>query len=80
VSATSLFGRDRSTWTQSGRELRQVRRLPGQRAMFGPERIAEVLVWRRTVGADDQDFLTVKPAVAPYSRRETDALDPGWAK
>lgn len=65
VSATSFFGSYSSTWTQNGRELRQVRRLQGQRGIFGPERIAEVLVWLRTVGADDQDFLTVKPAAAP---------------
>jgi len=48
--------------------------------MFGPERMAEMLVWLRMVGADDKDFFTVKPAAAPYSRRGTDALDPGWAK
>ena len=65
VSATSFFGSYSSTWTQNGRELRQVRRLQGQRGIFGPERIAEVLVWLRTVGADDQDFLTVKPTSAP---------------
>jgi transglutaminase-like putative cysteine protease len=65
VSATSFFGSYSSTWTQNGRELRQVRRLQGQRGIFGPERIAEVLVWLRTVGADDQDFLPVKPTSAP---------------
>lgn len=65
VSASSFFGSYSSTWTQNGRELRQVRRLQGQRGIFGPERIAEVLVWPRTVGADDQDFLTVKPTAAP---------------
>jgi len=65
VSATSFFGSYSSTWTQNGRELRVVRRLQGQRGIFGPERIAEVLVWLRTVGADDQDFLTVKPTTAP---------------
>ncbi len=65
VSATSFFGSYSSTWSQKGRELRQVRRLQGQRGIFGPERIAEVLVWLRTVGADDQDFLTVKPDTAP---------------
>jgi hypothetical protein len=65
VSATSFFGSYSSTWSQNGRELRQVRRLQGQRGIFGPERIAEVLVWLRTVGADDQDFLPVKPTSAP---------------
>lgn len=65
VSATSFFGSYRSTWTQIGREVRQRRQLQGQRGIFGPERIAEVLVWLRTVGADDQDFLTVKPNTAP---------------
>ena len=65
VSATSFFGSYSSTWTQTGRELRQVRRLQGQRGIFGPERIAEILVWLRTVGADDQDFITVKPTSAP---------------
>jgi hypothetical protein len=65
VSATSFFGSYSSTWTQNGRELRQVRRLQGQRGIFGPERLAEVLVWLRTVGADDQDFLPVKPTSAP---------------
>ncbi|WP_373069967.1 DUF3857 domain-containing transglutaminase family protein [Gemmatimonas sp.] len=65
LSATSFFGSYSSTWSQNGREVRVVRRLQGQRGIFGPERIAEVLVWLRTVGADDQDFLTVKPTAAP---------------
>ena len=65
VSATSFFGSYSSTWTQTGREVRVVRRLQGERGVFGPERIAEVLVWLRTVGADDQDFLTVKSTPAP---------------
>ncbi|WP_411280079.1 DUF3857 domain-containing transglutaminase family protein [Gemmatimonas sp.] len=65
VAATSFFGSYSSSWTQNGRELRVVRRLQGQRGIFGPERIAEVLVWLRTVGADDQDFLTVKLTTAP---------------
>lgn len=65
VSASSFFGSYRSTWTQTGRELRVVRRLQGQRGIVGPERLVEVLVWLRAVGADDQDFLTVKPATAP---------------
>ena len=65
VSATSFFGSYSSAWSQNGRELRNVRRLQGQRGIFGPERLVEVLVWLRTVGADDQDFLTVKPSMAP---------------
>ncbi len=67
VSATSFFGSYSSTWSQTGRLVRVVRRLQGQRGVYGPERIAEVLVWLRTVGADDQDFLTVKPSAAPSS-------------
>lgn len=64
VSATSFFGRYESTWTQQGREVRMVRRIQGQRGIFPPQRIAEVIVWLKTVGADDHEFLSLRPARA----------------
>lgn len=65
VNTASFFGRYRSTWTLDGQELRLVRELEGGRGVFGPERIAEVRVWLRTVGADDPEFLTMKAVRGP---------------
>ncbi len=65
ISATSFFGVYESTWTQSGREVHLVRRIRGDRGIFPPQRIAEVIVWLKTVGADDFEFLSLKPATVP---------------
>ncbi len=60
VTATSFFARYSSEWTQRGREVRLVRSVQGERGIFPPARIAEVLVWLRTVGADDQEYLSLR--------------------
>jgi len=65
VSATSFFGRYESTWTQEGREVRMVRRIHGQPGIFPPQRIVEVIAWLKTVGADDTEFLSLRPAPVP---------------
>lgn len=65
VASTSFFGRYESTWTQEGREVRLVRRIQGQRGTFPPHRISEVIVWLKTVGADDFEFLSLRPAPVP---------------
>lgn len=62
VSATSFFGTYESTWTQQGREVRLVRRIHGARGVFPSQRIAEVIVWLKTVSADDYEFLSLRPA------------------
>ena len=62
ISATSFFGRYESTWTQDGRDVHLVRRIQGQRGVFPPQRISEVIVWLKTVGADDYEFLSLLPA------------------
>ena len=62
VSTTSFFGSYSSTWTQEGGEVRLLRRVSGGRGIFPPERIAEVIVWLKTVGADDYEFLSLRPA------------------
>jgi len=62
VLATSFFGRYESTWTQEGREVKLVRRLQGQRGVFPPQRISEMIVWLKAVGADDFEFLSLKPS------------------
>lgn len=71
VDTRSFFGRYESQWTLRGRELVLVRRLTGERGVVGPQRMIEVLVWLRTVGADDQEFLTMKPVAtrAPEGAR-----------
>lgn len=71
VDTRSFFGRYESQWTLRGRELMLVRRLTGERGVVGPQRMIEVLVWLRTVGADDQEFLTMKPVAtrAPEGAR-----------
>jgi len=65
VTATSFFGRYESVWTQTGRDIRMVRRITGQRGIFPPQRISEIIVWLKTVGADDYEFLSLRPAPAP---------------
>jgi len=62
VSTTSFFGSYQSTWSQKGREVRLLRRIQGQRGVFPPARMAEVIVWLNSVGADDQETLTLMPA------------------
>jgi len=62
VLAASFFGRYESTWTQEGREVRLVRRIQGRRGVFPPQRISEMIVWLKTVGADDYEFLSLKPS------------------
>lgn len=65
IVATSFFGHYESTWTQEGREVHLVRRIRGERGYFPPQRIAEVIVWLKTVGADDYEFLSLKPPTVP---------------
>ena len=65
VSATSFFGSYTSTWTQSGREVRLVRTIRGLPGVYPSQRIAEVVVWLKTVGADDTEFLSLRPAPVP---------------
>lgn len=65
VTTTSFFGHYRSRWTLEGRELRLIRELEGGRGVFAPERLAEVRSWLRTVGGDDQEFLTLKVVRSP---------------
>jgi hypothetical protein len=65
VLATSFFGRYESSWTVKGDEIRLVRRIHGGRGIFPPERIAEVIVWLKAVGADDYEFLSLRPAPVP---------------
>ncbi len=65
ISSTSFFGRYESTWTQEGREVHLVRRIQGQRGVFPPQRISEIIVWLKTVGADDYEFLSLRPAPVP---------------
>ncbi len=65
VAATSFFGRYESTWSQEGRDVRMVRRISGQRGIFPPQRIADVIAWLKTVGEDDIEFLSLRPAPVP---------------
>lgn len=65
VSATSFFGSYESTWTQEGRQVRMMRRIKGTRGIFPPARIVEVIAWLKTVGADDTEFLSLRPAPVP---------------
>jgi transglutaminase-like putative cysteine protease len=71
VDTRSFFGHYASQWTLRGREVVLVRTVSGVRGVVGPERMIEVLVWLRTVGADDQEFLTMKPVAtrAPEGAR-----------
>jgi hypothetical protein len=70
VMATSFFGSYESTWTQEGREVHLRRRIVGARGIYPPQRLAEVIVWLKTVGADDYEFLSLKPT-APSSTKPT---------
>ena len=65
IVATSFFGRYESTWTQDGRDVHLVRRIRGERGIFPPQRISEIIVWLKAVGADDYDFLSLTPTSVP---------------
>ena len=65
VVASSVFGRYESKWTQVGREVHMIRHIQGQRGIFAPQRIAELIVWLKTVGADDNEFLSLRTAQVP---------------
>ncbi len=65
VSATSFFGSYSSVWTQKGREVHLLRTVRGGRGIFPSERIAEVIVWLKAVGADDNEFLSLRRAQVP---------------
>lgn len=65
VSATSFFGSYSSTWTQKGQDVQLIRKVQGGRGIFPPERIAEVIVWLKAVGADDYEFLSLRRAQVP---------------
>lgn len=62
VRAVSFFGSYESAWSQSGRILTLRRRIEGTPGTFPPERMPEVLVWLRAVGADDVEFVTIRSA------------------
>jgi transglutaminase-like putative cysteine protease len=62
VRAVSFFGSYESAWSQSGRILTLRRRIVGTSGTFPPERMPEVLVWLRAVGADDVEFVTMRSA------------------
>jgi hypothetical protein len=61
VLATSFFGSYESKWTQEGDEVRLVRRIQGLRGIHPSQRITEVISWFSTVGADNNEFLTLVP-------------------
>lgn len=65
VVATSVFGRYDSKWTQVGREVRMTRHIQGELGTFPPQRIAELIVWLKTVGTDDIEFLSLRTAQVP---------------
>jgi transglutaminase-like putative cysteine protease len=62
VRAVSFFGSYESSWSQSGRVVTLRRRILGTPGTFPPERMPEVLVWLRAVGADDVEFVTIRSA------------------
>jgi hypothetical protein len=67
VVATSFFGSYDARWSQDGRVLRFVRRVQSTPGVSPPQRIAEVIVWLKTLAADPTEFVTLRPP--PNNRR-----------
>jgi len=59
VTATSVYGRYRSTYTQEGRELRVERRVEGARGVEPPDRVADLITFMRAIAADDPRLIVV---------------------
>lgn len=59
VTARSAFGTYSAQYTQTGREVRAVRRIAGWRGIEPPHRVDELIAWMREVGKDDVRFLVL---------------------
>ena len=62
VSAESVFGRYTAEFSQTGRELRVVRRYAGRRGTEPKERLPELIAFLRDMAKDDVVFIVVEPA------------------
>jgi transglutaminase-like putative cysteine protease len=63
VTATSVFGKYATTYSQTGDTVLIRRKLVGATGVFMPSRVNELIAWLRTIGSDDAKlFVLDKPA------------------
>jgi transglutaminase-like putative cysteine protease len=60
VTATSVYGRYRSNYSQDGRELRLERRVEGARGVQPPDRVADLIAFMRAIAQDDPRLILVE--------------------
>lgn len=65
VHAASVFGEYWGTYAFVNGTLEITRRMVGNRGIFPPDRIDELIAWFRAMGEDDAPFILIDPAPAP---------------
>ena len=60
VTASSVYGRYRSSYAQNGRILRVERRIEGARGVEPPDRVADLIAFVRAVSQDDARFIVLE--------------------
>jgi hypothetical protein len=60
VTASSAFGSYAAEFSQTGRELRVVRRVAGGEGIYPPERIGELTAWLRAIAKDDARYIVLE--------------------
>ena len=60
VHEESAFGSYTAEFSQTGRELRIVRRVSGGEGVFPPERIGELTAWLRAIAKDDARYIVLE--------------------
>ncbi|MDB4948245.1 MAG: hypothetical protein JWM27_894 [Gemmatimonadetes bacterium] len=62
VAANSVFGRYSAEYSQTGRELRVVRTITGNRGTEPPEHVDALIAWLKDVSKDDVKYIILEPA------------------
>ena len=60
VTATSVYGRYRSSYVQEGRLLRVERRVEGARGVEPPDRVADLVAFMRAIAQDDARLIMLE--------------------
>jgi transglutaminase-like putative cysteine protease len=62
VTANSVYGHYSATYSQTGRELRVVRTLTGNRGTEPPEHVDTLINWLKDLSKDDVKYIILEPA------------------
>lgn len=64
VTATSVYGSYTAEYSQTGRELRVVKRISGARGTQPPQAIDALVDWLKAMSKDDARFVVLEPSAA----------------